>query len=200
MVVMERPAPGSHPPPGWGGSWDFGSSEQPWTAAHRAQPEHHGRCAQHSRGGKEGGRGGLEGVSGWGWVAPGWLWAPPVSGAVRFPAATVTPAPKSQRLRTLHPPGKGQGWLGRPCPREGGTHSTPGSTHVKPPQGEALQGVLGCSLDPQCPSAQTPMMASPRPQPAPSTVPHGHTGAGGAQDPSELVEQRERGGRGIGGG
>lgn len=91
------------------------------------------------------------------------------------------------------------GW-GDPAPVRGSTHGTPGSTHVKPPQGEALQGVLGCSPDPQYPFAQTPTRASPRPQPAPSTVPHGHTGAGGAQDPSELVEQREKGGRGIEGG
>lgn len=144
--------------------------------------------------------GGLEGVSGWGWAPPGWLWAPPVPGAVRFPAATVTPVPKSQRLRTLHPPGKGQGWLGRPCPREGQHPRHPGEHPREAPHAEALQGVLGCSSDPQYPSAQTPTRARPQPQPAPSTVPHGHAKAGGVQDPSELVEQRENGERGIGGG
>uniref|UniRef100_A0A8B9ZSQ1 Uncharacterized protein n=1 Tax=Anas zonorhyncha TaxID=75864 RepID=A0A8B9ZSQ1_9AVES len=150
-----------------------------------------------SRGGKEGGRGGLEGVSGWGWAPPGWLWAPPCRGLCGFQLLQSLLRQRASGLGlSIHLERVRAGWED-PAPVRGSTHGTPGSTHVKPPQGEALQRVLGCSLDPQCPSAQTPMMASPRPQPAPSTVPHGHTGAGGAQDPSERWESAAGTGGGV---
>lgn len=169
MVVMERPAPGSHPLPRGGvlGFWQLRAATD--RGAPRAARAPRALCPAQQ--GREGGRrgGGLEGVSGWGWAPPGWLWAPPVSGAVRFPAATVTPAPKSQRLRTLHPPGKGQGWLGRPCPREGQHPRHPREHPREAPPGRSPSGGAGLQPRPPVPICPDPHQSQP---PTPASPQH----------------------------
>lgn len=201
MVVMERPAPGSHPLLGGGpGILAAPSTLCPAQSCARVQQ------------GREGGRqGGLGGGVRMGLGCPRVaLGPPPVSGAVRFPAATVTPAPKSQRLRTLHPPGKGQGWLGRPCPREGQHPRHPGEhPHEAPPREQPVGVKLtlmkpfrGCWAAAWTPSAHLPR-PPPEPDPDPSQppapCPMATPGLGAFRTPQSWWNREKTGEKGLGG-